>query len=431
MIERYTFPEIGRIWADENRFRIWLEIEILACEARAKAGEIPPEAVKEIRKKANFDVGRIQEIEETVHHDVIAFLTNVAEYVGEASRYIHYGMTSSDVLDTALAVQMQQAGNLILTQLKELGDILGRRSVEFKDTVMVGRTHGVHAEPITFGLKLALWYSDTQRNIRRLKEAIQMISVGQISGAVGTYDHLKPEVEEYVCQHLNLKPATISTQVLQRDRHAEFLNALALVAAGIEKMALEIRHLQRTEVLEVEEPFGKGQKGSSAMPHKKNPIICERLSGLARLLRGYASTAMENIALWHERDISHSSVERVIIPDATITVYYMLQKIKQVLGGLVVHPRRMKENLEQSRGLIFSQAVLLQLVEKGLSREDAYRLVQKNAMKVWEERKFFPEVLKADLEITRYLTHSEIDLICNLENRLKNVNYIFRKLKLI
>lgn len=430
MIERYTLPEIGRIWEDENRFRIWLEIEILACEARAKAGEIPAEAVEEIRRKAKFDVRRILQIEETVHHDVIAFLTNVAEYVGEASRYIHYGMTSSDILDTTLAVQMQQAGNLILKQLMELRDILARRSVEFKDTVMVGRTHGVHAEPVTFGLKLALWYSDTLRNIERLERAIRVVSVGQISGAVGTYDHLDPAVEEYVCEHLNLTPAAISTQVLQRDRHAEFLNTLALIAAGIEKMAVEIRHLQRTEVLEVEEPFGKGQKGSSAMPHKKNPIVCERLTGMARLLRGYAATAMENIALWHERDISHSSVERVILPDATITVYYMLHKIKQVLEGLVVHPHRMRENLEQSRGLIFSQAVLLRLVEKGLSREDAYRLVQKNAMKVWEEKKQFAEVLKADPEIARHLTHSEIDLICNLENRLKNVNYIFRKLKL-
>ncbi len=431
MIERYTLPEIGKIWQDENKYRIWLEIEILACEAQAKLGNIPFKAVEEIRKKARFDVKRIQEIESIVHHDVIAFLTNVAEFVGPNSRYIHYGMTSSDVLDTCLAVQMKQAGELILAQLKKLRDILKERSLKYKDLVMVGRTHGIHAEPITFGLKLALWYSDTLRNIERLEKAISTIAVGQISGAVGTYDHLAPQVEAYVCEKLGLKPASISTQIIQRDRHAEVLNTLALIGACLEKIAIEIRHLQKTEVLEVEEPFEKGQKGSSAMPHKKNPIICERISGLARLLRGYATTAMENIALWHERDISHSSVERVIIPDATIILYYMLDKTIQVISGLVVHPDNMLKNLNLTNGLIFSQPVLLSLIEKGITREEAYKLVQRNAMKVWESGENFKDILKKDPDIKLLLNSEEIDYICSLENRLKNVNYIFNKLGIV
>ncbi len=431
MIERYTLPAMGKIWEDENKYRIWLQIEVLACEAQAKLGIIPAEAVKEIKEKARFDVEKILKIEETVQHDVIAFLTNVAEYVGPNSRYIHFGMTSSDILDTTLAVQMKQAGELLLEKLKEMRDVLAARSIEFKDTVMVGRTHGVHAEPITFGLKLALWYSDTLRSIRRLENAIEMVSVGQISGAVGTYDHLDPQVEEYVCSRLELKPADISTQIIQRDRHAEYLNTLALIGAGLEKIAVEIRHLQKTEVLEAEEPFGKGQKGSSAMPHKKNPIICERITGMARLLRGYAATGMENIALWHERDISHSSVERVILPDATITLHYMLHKTVQVLSGLVVHPEQMRENLEITRGLIYSQPILLKLIEKGLTREEAYRLVQSNAMQVWEKKENFVNLLKKDEAVTQYLSGAEIDLICNLENRLKNVNYIFKKLNLL
>ncbi len=431
MIDRYKLPEISSIWEEENKYRIWLDIEIFACEAQARLGRIPADAVEEIRQKARFDVQRILEIEQTVQHDVIAFLTNVAEYVGPASRFIHYGMTSSDVLDTALAVQMKQAGELILEKLYQLRDVLKTRSVEFKDTVMVGRTHGVHAEPITFGLKLALWYSDTLRSIQRLQRAIDIISVGQISGAVGTFDHLDPAVEEYVCQKLGLRPAPISTQIIQRDRHADYLNALATIGGNLEKIATEIRHLQKTEVLEVEEPFGKGQKGSSAMPHKKNPIVCERISGMARLLRGYATTGMENLALWHERDISHSSVERIIIPDATMTLYYMLHKTIQVIQGLVVHPQRMRQNLELTHGLIYSQPVLLKLIEKGLTREEAYRIVQRNALKVWETGTDFPTRLKQDEEVTRYLSEKEIDLICNLENRLKNVNYIFKRLQLI
>ncbi len=430
MIKRYALPEISRIWEDENKFRIWLDIEILACEAQAELGNIPKEAVKEIKQKAQFNVNRILEIEETVQHDVIAFLTNVAEYVGPSSRYIHYGMTSSDILDTTLAIQMKQAGELILKKLETLKDILASRAVEFKNAVMVGRTHGIHAEPITFGLKLAVWYSDSLRNITRLKSAIENIAYGQISGAVGTYDHLDPFVEEYVCKKLMLKPAPISTQIIQRDRHAEFLNTLAVIAACLEKIAMEIRHLQRTEVLEVEEPFGKGQKGSSAMPHKKNPIICERVSGLSRLLRGFATTSLENIALWHERDISHSSVERVIIPDSTMILYYMLHKTIQVVKGMIVNPERMMKNLQETKGLIYSQPVLLKLIEKGLSREKAYQLVQKSAMIVWEKGENFQTVLKQDPELTKFLSPKEVDLICNLDTRLKNVNYTYRKLKL-
>ncbi len=430
MIKRYALPEISRIWEDENKFRIWLDIEILACEAQAELGNIPKEAVKEIKQKAQFDVNRILEIEQTVQHDVIAFLTNVAEYVGPSARYIHYGMTSSDILDTTLAVQMKQAGELILKKLVTLKDILANRAIEFKSAVMVGRTHGIHAEPITFGLKLAVWYSDSLRNITRLKSAIENIAFGQISGAVGTYDHLDPYIEEYVCKKLMLKPAPISTQIIQRDRHAEYLNTLSIIAACLEKIAIEIRHLQRTEVLEVEEPFGKGQKGSSAMPHKKNPIICERVSGLARLLRGFATTSQENIALWHERDISHSSVERVIIPDSTMTLYYMLHKTIQVVKDMVVYPERMVKNLQETKGLIYSQPILLKLIEKGLSREKAYQLVQKSAMIVWEKGEDFQTVLKQDAELTKFLSAKEVDLICNLDTRLKNVNYIFRKLKL-
>ena len=431
MIQRYALPEISRIWEDENRFKIWLEIEILACEAQADLGVIPKNAVKEIRSKAKFDVKRILEIEEKVQHDVIAFLTNVGEYVGPYARYIHYGMTSSDILDTTLAVQMSQAGQLIFRKLEELKKILGEKAVLYKDTICVGRTHGIHAEPITFGLKLALWYSEANRNLERLRNALNTIAVGQISGAVGTYDHLDPRVEEYVCKSLKLKPAPISTQIIQRDRHAEYLNTLALVGASLEKIATEIRHLQKTEVLEVEEPFGKGQKGSSAMPHKKNPIICERISGMARLLRGFATTGMENVALWHERDISHSSVERVIIPDSTITLYYMLHKTIQVIKGMVVYPENMITNLEKTHGLIYSQPVLLKLIEKGLSREKAYSIVQRNAMQVWQSGEDFPSVLKKDQEIIQFISPVDIDLICDLQTRLKNVNYIFNKLKLM
>ncbi|NOX36839.1 MAG: adenylosuccinate lyase [Calditrichaeota bacterium] len=428
MIERYTLPEIGQIWSEENKFRIWLEIEILACEAQAKLGRIPESAVQEIRQKARFDVQRIQEIEARTHHDVIAFLTNVAEYVGEAARYIHYGMTSSDVLDTALAVQMKQAGERIQEKLAILVDRVRQQARAHRHTLMVGRTHGVHAEPITFGFKLAVWFAELQRHQERLKAAIQRVSVGKISGAVGTFDHLDPFVEAYVCEKLGLQPAPISTQILQRDRHAEYVAVLAQLAATLEKMAVEIRHLQRTEVLEVEEPFRRGQKGSSAMPHKRNPILSERISGLARLLRGHVTAALENVALWHERDISHSSVERVILPDATITVYYMLEKMRQIIEDMVVYPERMQANLEKSRGLIFSQAILLNLIDKGLSREEAYRLVQRNAMQSWEEGGDFVALIKEDAELTQYLSPDEIDRICSLQRRLKNIDLIFERL---
>ncbi|MCK5033423.1 MAG: adenylosuccinate lyase [Calditrichia bacterium] len=428
MIDRYTLPEIGKIWSDENRFSIWLKIEILASRAQANLGIIPESAIKNIEEKSSFDVDRILEIEEEVKHDVIAFLTNVAEYVGEDSRYIHYGMTSSDVLDTCLSVQMVDAGNLIKSALEELIKVVKSRSSETKNYVMIGRSHGVHAEPITFGLKLAVWYDELIRQLSRLNDAIESVCVGQISGAVGTYDHLSPEVEKYVCEQLGLKPANISTQIIQRDNHSHYMNTLSLIGATLEKIAVEIRHLQRTEVLEAEEYFSKGQKGSSAMPHKKNPIICERISGMARLLRGNAHVAMENVALWHERDISHSSVERVIIPDSTMILYYMLRKSIDLIKNLVIHPEKMKENLELTNGLIYSQAILLSLTKKGVSREEAYRLVQRNAMRVWEEKIKFETALGEDEQIINYLSVEEIRQICTIENRLKNSEYIFDKL---
>ncbi len=431
MIDRYTFPEIGKIWEDENKFRIWLDIELLACEAQAKLGRIPQAALEEIRAKANFEVQRILEIEAEVHHDVIAFLTNVAEYVGQPARFIHYGMTSSDVLDTALAIQMKQAGELILKKTDLLIEVLKQKALQYKDTVMVGRSHGVHAEPLTFGFKIAVWYGEMLRNRERLLQAVKTVSVGKISGAVGTFAHLEPFVEEYVCEKLSLQPAAVSTQILQRDRHAEYLAMLAILAATLEKISLEIRHLQRTEVLEVEEPFGSRQKGSSAMPHKKNPILSERISGMARLLRGNLVAALENVALWHERDISHSSVERVILPDATITVYYMLEKTRYILEGMQVNAERMRENLESSRGLIFSQSVLLSLVDKGVSREEAYRLVQRNAMKVWQRQTTLLQELKSDPEVLPYLSERELEEICNLKNRIRNINVPFKRLGLL
>ena len=431
MIERYTMPEIGRIWEDENRFRIWLEIEILACEAQAKLGNVPENAVKIIREKADFEVKRILEIEAEVHHDVIAFLTNVAEYVGEPSRFVHYGMTSSDVLDTALAVQMKQAGELILEKAEAVIEVLKRQAVNYKDTVMIGRSHGVHAEPTTMGLKILVWYGEILRNRERLKRAIETVSYGKISGAVGTFAHMDPFVEEYVCEHLGLKPAEISTQILQRDRHAEYLAALSILAATMEKISVEIRHLQRTEVLELEEPFGSRQKGSSAMPHKKNPILSERISGMARLLRGNLVAALENVALWHERDISHSSVERVILPDSTITVFYMLEKTRFLLDGMVVHADNMRRNLDSGRGLVFSQSILLRLVDAGVSREDSYRLVQRCAMAVWNGDSDLLTELKNDAEVTKHLSVEELEEICNVENRLKNVNVSFKRYGLI
>ena len=430
MISRYTRPEMGTIWEDENKFHIWLEIEILACEAQANLGVIPPEAVKAIRQKAAFNVSRIDEIEREVKHDVIAFLTNVGEYVGPESRFIHLGMTSSDVLDTCLAVQMKQSGELLLKDLNSLAGVLARRAKEFKSTVMVGRTHGIHAEPTTFGLKLALWYDETRRNIKRLEGAVERIAVGQISGAVGTFEHLSPKVEEYVCAKLGLKPAPVSTQILQRDRHAEFMNTIALIGSSLEKFATEVRHLQKTEVLEAEEYFSKGQKGSSAMPHKRNPITCERVAGLSRVLRGNALAAMENVALWHERDITHSSVERIVVPDSCILLDYTLALMTDVLDKLLVYPEQMRTNLDRTHGLIFSQSVLLAMTQKGMKREDAYRIVQSNAMDVWRSGQDFKELLMASPEVRKYLSVPEVEDLFDLRKSIRNVDYIFERVGL-
>ena len=430
MIERYSRPEMAEIWIDQNKFATWLKVEILACEALTELGEIPKEALANIKAKANFDKSRVLEIEETVKHDVIAFLTNVAEYVGPDSRYIHLGMTSSDLLDTALSSLMRQAGGLLLDGLKELRKVLGERAIEFKKTVCIGRSHGIHAEPTTFGLKMALWHDEVGRGIERLERAVETISVGKISGAVGTFAHIDPRVESYVCAKLELKPAPVSTQIIQRDRHAEFLGVLALIAASLEKFATEIRNLQRTEIMETEEPFTKGQKGSSAMPHKRNPVASENISGLARLIRANASAALENIALWHERDISHSSVERIVIPDSTIALDYMLHRFTKIVSNLVVYPERMLENLHMTKGLIFSQAVLLALAKKGITREKAYQLVQENAMEVWESGEDFRAKVLDDEGIGVYLNKAEIESCFDLDENLKNVDFIFERIGL-
>ena len=428
MIERYTLPEMGNIWEDKFKFDTWLQIEILACEARVEMGEIPKADVDVIKQKANFDVQRILEIEETTKHDVIAFLTNVAEYVGPESRHIHYGMTSSDILDTTLSYQMKSAGLLLMKRLYALLDSLKQRAIEHKNTVCIGRSHGIHAEPTTMGLKFALWFEETKRNIERLKNAIDVISVGQISGAVGTFEHLSPKVEVYVCNKMGLKPEPVSTQVIQRDRHAEFLTTLAIIGATLEKISIEIRHLQRTEVLEAEEYFSKGQKGSSAMPHKRNPIVSERITGLSRLLRSNSIAALENVALWHERDISHSSVERVIVPDSCIALDYMLDLMIKLVSNLIIYPENMIKNLNLTRGLIFSQTVLLKLVTKGISREDAYRIVQESAMKVWANEKLnLKDELSKSSELKKYVTTKELDEIFENKNMLKNVDYIFNR----
>jgi adenylosuccinate lyase len=428
MIERYTLPEMGRIWKDKFKFDTWLKIEILACEARSSMGEIPGKDVEIIKAKADFDVERVLEIEQTTKHDVIAFLTNVAEYVGPESRHIHYGMTSSDILDTTLSYQMKTAGELLLKRLQDLKSALKTRALEHKNTVCVGRSHGIHAEPTTMGLKFALWFEETDRNIKRLKHAVDEISVGQISGAVGTFEHLSPKVEEYVCEKMGLKPAPVTTQVIQRDRHANFITTLAVIGATLEKIAVEIRHLQRTEVLEAEEYFSKGQKGSSAMPHKRNPIISERITGLARILRGNAMAAIEDVALWHERDISHSSVERIIVPDSCIALDYMLDLMVRLISNLLVYPEHMLKNLKITRGLIFSQTVMLKLVDKGISREGAYKLVQTPAMDVWadESKNLKDELLKSE-EIKKYLSAEEIENIFDYGKMLKNVDFIFSR----
>lgn len=427
MIPRYSRKELTKIWSDENKFKIWLDIEILACEAQCKLGLIPEKVLQNIKKKAKFDVKKILKIEETVKHDVIAFLTNVGSYIGIDSRFIHMGMTSSDVLDTALSVQMKQAGEIILNDLLELKKVLYDKALKNKYLTMIGRTHGIHAEPITLGLKFALWYDETQRNIERLILAIDNIAIGQISGAVGTYEHISPYVEKYVCKKLGLKTTNISTQILQRDRHAEYMTTLAIISSCIEKYATEIRHLQKTEVLEVEESFSKGQKGSSAMPHKKNPITSEQLSGLARVLRGNALASMENISLWHERDISHSSVERIIVPDSTILMDYILNKFTKLVDNLVVYEDNIKKNLNLTNGLIYSQKVLLQLIDKKMKREDAYRIVQNIAMKCWKEKISFIELIKEDKEAMKFLDEKDLKHIFGSDVLKKKVDFIFNR----
>ena len=428
MIVRYTRPEMGKIWEESFKLDTWLKIEILACEARSNMGFISKEDLEEIRTKAKYDEKRVLEIEETTKHDVIAFLTNVAEYVGPASRHIHYGMTSSDILDTTLACQMKSAGEILLKDLSEFKSVLKRRALEHKHTLCIGRSHGIHAEAYSMGLKFALWYEEAKRNIERLENAIKSISVGKISGAVGTFEHLSPKIEEYVCERLGLTPEPVSTQVVQRDRHAEFLTTLAIIGASLEKIAIEIRHLQRTEVLEAEEYFSLGQKGSSAMPHKRNPIISERITGLARLLRGNAQSALENVALWHERDISHSSVERVIIPDSCIVLDYMLGLAAKLIDKLIIYPDKMLKNLNLTRGLIFSQAVLLMMTEKGISREEAYQIVQSCAMNVWQnEKSNLKDELMKNEKVNKLINSDEFENIFDNKNLLKNIDYIFER----
>ena len=427
MIPRYTRPEMAKIWTEQRKFETWLEIELLVCEALSELGEIPSEAVKEIRKKSKFDVQQINEIENVTKHDVIAFLTNVGESIGPLSKYLHYGLTSSDILDTSLALLLKEASEIILQDIHRFLEVLKKKAFQHKETLMIGRSHGVHAEPITFGLKMALWYDEMKRNLIRMERAKEAVSVGKISGAVGTFAHIPPFVEEFVCRRLGLKPAPISTQIVQRDHHAEFFTTLAILASSIEKFSVELRHLQRTEVLEAEEFFSKGQKGSSAMPHKRNPISAENLSGLARLVRSYSIAAMENIPLWHERDISHSSVERVIAPDATILIDYMLNRLTSIVENLIVYPENMKANLDKMGGLIFSEAILLLLTRKGLSREEAYGVVQRNAMKVWEKGDDFKTLLSQDEVIKRLLAPEELNAAFNVRSHLKHVEDIFRR----
>ena len=430
MIERYTTEAMGSIWSDYNKYQVWLDVEVAVLEVLCDDGIVPKEDLDIIKSKAQFSVDRINQIEEETHHDVIAFLTNLSENIGPSARFIHLGMTSSDLLDTALALQCKQSGEIILEKLKKFHVILRKLATKYKDTFQIGRSHGVHAEPITFGLKLALWSEEIKRHIIRFEKSVDDIQYGQISGAVGTYQHLDPSVEIRTCKKLGLHASTVSNQVVQRDHHAQFLTCLALIGCTIEKIAVEIRHLQRTEVLEAEEFFAKGQKGSSAMPHKRNPIITERLTGFSRLLRSNSMAAMENVALWHERDISHSSVERIIIPDSTNLMDYMLMKVNKLFENLIVYPDNMMKNLNLTNGLIFSQEVLLKLIQAGMSREDAYKLVQKNAMQVWEQKIDFKELIKTDEDISKLLSDSEIDSLFDLNKILVNINKIFERLGL-
>jgi adenylosuccinate lyase len=427
MIRRYTNPEMGAIWSEQRRYETWLEVELAALDVMADAGIVPREAAQELRAKAAFDVARIEEIEQTTQHDVIAFTTAVAENVGPAARWLHFGLTSSDVVDTAQAIQMRQACDVIIRNVAALMEAVRERADEHRRTPMIGRTHGVHAEPMTFGLKLALWYAELQRDLDRLLRARETIAVGKISGAVGTFAHLDPEIEAQVCRRLGLEPAPVSSQVIQRDRHAELFMALAITAASLEKFALEIRGLQKTEIGEVEEPFGKGQKGSSAMPHKRNPVGCEQITGLARLLRANAMAALENVALWHERDISHSSVERVILPDSFIALDHMLRRFTRIVRGMVVYAERMRENLDRSRGVVFSGSVLLELARRGISREQAYDWVQRNAMRSFQEKTDFKSLLLADSDLTKVLPPAEIEKTFDLQDQLRNVDVIFAR----
>ena len=427
MIPRYSREKMSRIWEPENKFQTWLDIEVAACEAMAELGQIPQESLKNIREKAGFDVKRIDEIEKTTKHDVIAFLTSVTEKVGEDGRFIHMGMTSSDVLDTSLAILLKQSADILLEDIDALIAAIRKKAMEHKGTLMIGRTHGIHAEPITFGLKLAIWYQEMVRHRERMLRARDTVGYGKISGAVGTFSFIDPFVEEYVCRKLGLKPAPVSSQVLQRDRHAEFFTTLAMIASSLDKFAQEIRLLQRTEVREAEEYFSPGQKGSSAMPHKRNPILSENLSGLSRLMRSYALASLEDIALWHERDISHSSVERVIGPDATILLDFMLGRFTRMVDQLIVYPEQMLFNLNMTHGVVFSQLVLLKLIDKGMSREGAYAVVQRNAMASWEKHLEFRDLLKKDDQVTAILTPSEIDDVFHVERFLKHVDFIFRR----
>jgi len=427
MIDRYTLPEMGAVWSQQNKFQKWLDVEIAVCEVHAEMGTIPAEAVAEIRSKARFTVERISEIEKTTDHDVIAFTTNLAENIGSASRFVHYGLTSSDVVDTANALLLRESCNILLAKTDALLEVLKRRAFEFKDTPQIGRTHGIHAEPTSFGLVWALWYSETKRNKERLRRAKEIVSVGKISGAVGTFAHLSPEVEEKVCAKLGLKAADVSTQVIQRDRYAEYLCTLAIIASTLEKTALQVRHWQRTEVREAQEFFKTGQKGSSAMPHKRNPILSERICGMARTVRANSIVGLENVALWHERDISHSSAERIVLPDSSATLDYILAKTTSLLDTLIVYPENMLKNVDVTRGLVFSGQLLLALTQKGVSREDAYAWTQRHAMKVWDEGGDYHDLIKRDADITSHLSQEEIARVFDLRHYLRNVDKVFAR----
>lgn len=427
MINRYTLPEMGALWSEQSKFQKWLEVEIAVCEVHAEMGTIPRDAVEQIKARASFSVERINEIEKTTNHDVIAFTTNLAENIGEAARFVHYGLTSSDVVDTANAILLRDACDLLLNKVEAFLEVLKRRAFEFKQTPQIGRTHGIHAEPTSFGLTFALWYDEMRRNRERLRRARSTVAFGKISGAVGAFALLDPQVEEKVCARLGLKPAPVSTQIIQRDRYAEYLTTLAIIASSLDKFALNIRHWQRTEVGEAQEKFTVGQKGSSAMPHKRNPIISERICGMARLVRANSLVGLENVALWHERDISHSSAERVVLPDSSIALDYMLHKVTSLIDGLLVHSKRMLENIQATRGLVFSGQLLLALTQKGIARETAYEWVQRNAMKVWDENKNFRELLSSDADISEKLSAGELDGVFNLDTYLRNIDTIFER----